>query len=93
MNKATKLPTILVFDSGVGGLTVYHEIKQLLPNNHYFYCLDNAFFPYSEKTEQQIIDRTLLICRKLVEQYPIDLVVIACNTASTVVLPTLRQHL
>lgn len=91
--KKEKLPTVLVFDSGVGGLTVYAEIQALLPNCHYLYCLDNAFFPYSEKSEQQIIDRTLLVCQQLVEQYPIDLIVIACNTASTVVLPTLRQQL
>ncbi len=93
MNKNNKLPTILVFDSGVGGLTIYHEIKQLLPDNNYLYCLDNAFFPYSEKTEQQIIDRTLYICQQLIAQYLIDIVVIACNTASTVVLPTLRENL
>lgn len=93
MKKDNEVATILVFDSGVGGLTVYREIQQLLPNYHYLYCLDNAFFPYSEKSEQQIIDRTLLICSQLINQYPIDLVVIACNTASTVVLPTLRQQL
>ncbi|SMB79301.1 glutamate racemase [Pasteurella testudinis DSM 23072] len=93
MKKEEKLPTILVFDSGVGGLTVYAEIQALLPNCHYLYCLDNAFFPYSEKSEQQIIDRTLLVCRQLVAQYPIDLIVIACNTAGTVVLPTLRENL
>ncbi|KGQ69562.1 glutamate racemase [Chelonobacter oris] len=93
MNKDNALATILVFDSGVGGLTVYHEIQQLLPHYHYLYCLDNAFFPYSEKSERQIIDRTLWVCRRLVNQYPIDLIVIACNTASTVVLPTLREHL
>lgn len=93
MKKPRPLPTILLFDSGVGGLTVYHEIKKLLPNYHYLYCLDNAFFPYSEKSEQQIIDRTLQICHVLVSQYLIDLIVIACNTASTVVLPILREKL
>ena len=83
-------PTILIFDSGMGGLSVYREIKAALPQVHYLYCFDNAFFPYSEKSEQAIIDRTLSICRTINEQYPIDIIVIGCNTASTVVLPALR---
>ncbi|OOS00953.1 glutamate racemase [Canicola haemoglobinophilus] len=85
-------PTILFFDSGVGGFSVYKETKQLLPDCHYLYCFDNAFFPYSEKEEQDIIDRTLKICQQINQDYPLDLIVIACNTASTVVLPSLRQH-
>lgn len=84
-------PTILVFDSGMGGLSVYREIKAILPDAHYLYCFDNAFFPYSEKSEQAIIDRTLVLCCKIDEMYPLDLIVIGCNTASTVVLPTLRH--
>ncbi|QIM68968.1 MULTISPECIES: glutamate racemase [Basfia] len=91
MNTEIK-PTILFFDSGVGGFSVYKEVKQLLPNAHYLYCFDNAFFPYSEKSEEVIIERTLTVCKKINEQYPLDAIVIACNTASTVVLPTLRQH-
>ncbi|MGQ0286527.1 glutamate racemase [Pasteurellaceae bacterium 22721_9_1] len=85
-------PTILFFDSGVGGFSVYKETKQLLPDCHYLYCFDNAFFPYSEKTEQNIIERTLAICQNINQDFPLDLIVIACNTASTVVLPVLRQH-
>lgn len=85
-------PTILFFDSGVGGFSVYKEVKALLPNAHYLYCFDNAFFPYSEKSEEQIIGRTLSICQKIDQQYPLDLIVIACNTASTVVLPALREY-
>nr|Q0I5M2.1 RecName: Full=Glutamate racemase [Histophilus somni 129PT] len=85
-------PTILFFDSGVGGLSVYKETKQLLPDCHYLYCFDNGFFPYSEKDEKDIIDRTLRICQKINQAYPLDLIVIACNTASTVVLPELRRN-
>ena len=80
MNIQSK-PTILFFDSGVGGLSVYQEVKQLLPDYHYLYCFDNAYFPYSEKPEDGIVERTLKICQR-----------IACNTASTVVLPVLRKH-
>lgn len=84
-------PAILFFDSGVGGLSIYNEVKQLLPDCHYLYCFDNAFFPYSEKSEQDIVQRTSLICQQINLQYPLDLIVIACNTASTVVLPHLRS--
>ena len=85
-------PTILFFDSGVGGFSVYKEVKQLLPDCHYLYCFDNAGFPYSEKSEDVIIERTLKICQTINQNYPLDLIVIACNTASTVVLPILRAN-
>ncbi|EHK91442.1 glutamate racemase [Aggregatibacter actinomycetemcomitans] len=85
-------PTILFFDSGVGGFSVYREVKQFLPDYHYLYCFDNAYFPYSEKPEEKIIERTLKICRYIDQMYLPDLIVIACNTASTVVLPALREH-
>ncbi|MDP9499526.1 glutamate racemase [Bisgaard Taxon 45] len=91
MNNALQ-PTILFFDSGMGGFSVYKETRQLLPHCHYLYCFDNAFFPYSEKTEEEIIQRTLNICQKINRTFPLDLIVIACNTASTVVLPALRAH-
>lgn len=85
-------PTILFFDSGVGGFSVYREVKQLLPDYHYLYCFDNAFFPYSEKSEEIIIERALKICQTIHKKYTIDIIVIACNTASTVVLPALREN-
>jgi len=91
MNIQSK-PTILFFDSGVGGFSVYQEVKLLLPDYHYLYCFDNAYFPYSEKPEEGIVERTLKICQRIDNMYPLDLIVIACNTASTVVLPVLRKH-
>ncbi|MGN6960501.1 aspartate/glutamate racemase family protein, partial [Neisseria sp. P0014.S006] len=51
-----------------------------------------AGFPYSEKSEETIIQRTLDICKKINQDYPLDAIVIACNTASTVVLPPLREQ-
>ena len=51
MNKST----VLFFDSGMGGLSVYREAKKLMPDNHYLYCFDNAGFPYLEKLEETII--------------------------------------
>ncbi len=88
----TLSPTILIFDSGVGGLSIYKEIRQLLPYAHFIFAFDNAGFPYGEKPAEQIISRTYRLIEKIVVHYTIDLVVIACNTASTVVLPKLRQH-
>lgn len=83
-------PTILLYDSGMGGLTIYDAIRQSLPNAHYLYCFDNAYFPYSEKSEAVLIERAEKIVQKIAEIYPVDMVVVACNTASTVVLPALR---
>ncbi|MFA9501096.1 glutamate racemase [Mannheimia sp. E30BD] len=85
-------PTILLYDSGMGGLTIYDEIRKVLPQAHYLYCFDNAFFPYSEKSEEVLIERAVKIVQKIAEKQPLDMVVVACNTASTVVLPALRKH-
>lgn len=85
-------PTVLVFDSGVGGLSVYDEVRQLLPDLHYLYAFDNAGFPYGEKTETFIIERVVAIVEAITQRYPLSLVIIACNTASTISLPALRQR-
>lgn len=84
-------PTILVFDSGVGGLSVYDEIRQLLPDLHYIYAFDNVAFPYGEKSETFIVERVVEIVTAVQARYPLALAVIACNTASTVSLPALRE--
>lgn len=85
-------PTVLVFDSGVGGLSVYDEIRQLLPDLHYIYAFDNVAFPYGEKSEAFIVERVLEIVTAVQQRYPLALAVIACNTASTVSLPALRDN-
>lgn len=85
-------PTVLVFDSGVGGLSVYDEVRQLLPDLHYLYAFDNAGFPYGEKTETFIVERVVAIVDAITRRHPISLVIIACNTASTVTLPALRER-
>ncbi len=84
-------PTVLVFDSGVGGLSVYDEVRQLLPNLHYIYAFDNAAFPYGEKSEAFIVERVVDIVGAVHRQYPMAMAIIACNTASTVSLPALRE--
>ena len=52
-------PTILVFDSGLGGLTVLREIVAARPDAHYVYVADDAFFPYGHHSEEQIIARVV----------------------------------
>ncbi|NDJ55484.1 glutamate racemase [Enterobacteriaceae bacterium 4M9] len=84
-------PTVLVFDSGVGGLSVYDEVRQLLPNLHYIYAFDNVAFPYGEKSEEFIVERVVDIVGAVHRQHPMAMAIIACNTASTVSLPALRE--
>ena len=84
-------PTILVFDSGLGGLTVLREIVGARPDAHYVYVADDAFFPYGHHSEDQIIARVVPLVGELIARHAPDLVVIACNTASTLVMSQLRS--
>jgi glutamate racemase len=83
--------TILVFDSGLGGLTVYREIALARPDANYLYVADDAAFPYGALAEPTLVERVAALIGELIEAHRPDLVVIACNTASTIVLPHLRQ--
>jgi glutamate racemase len=85
-------PTILVFDSGLGGLTVLREIVRARPDAHYVYVADDAFFPYGHHSEDQIIARVVPLIGELIGKHVPDLVVIACNTASTLVMSHLREQ-
>lgn len=85
-------PTVLVFDSGVGGLSVYSELRQMMPELHYLYAFDNVAFPYGEKSEEFIVQRVVDIVEAVTQRYPLALAVIACNSASTVTLPALRAR-
>ncbi|MCG9698000.1 glutamate racemase [Shewanella sp. Isolate11] len=84
---------ILVFDSGVGGLSILSEIKQTLPNENYIYLFDNARLPYGELAEKHLIEGCVDIIGRAVQQLGADIVVVACNTASTLILPALRDIL
>lgn len=84
------IPTILVFDSGIGGISVYNEVRQLLPDVHYIYAFDNQFFPYGDKDPDFLIDRVGQIINQVCKYHHVDLAIIACNTASTTCLPSLR---
>jgi glutamate racemase len=84
--------TILVFDSGLGGLTVLREIVGARPDARYIYVADDAFFPYGHHSEEQIVARVVPLVGELIGAHAPDLVVIACNTASTLVMSYLRAQ-
>ena len=85
------MANILVFDSGMGGLTVYGEIRRTLPAHNYFYCFDNAHFPYGELSEPELISACTGLVSHMVAEHAIDLVVIACNTATSAAANELRD--
>ena len=86
----TAPPTILVFDSGLGGLTVLREIVKVRPDAHYIYVADDVFFPYGRHGEDEIIARVVPLVGELIATHRPDLVVIACNTMSVSVMAHLR---
>lgn len=83
-------PRILVFDSGIGGLSVADCIHQTLPWVRLVYLADSAGFPYGGQPESIVIERSRALIGKALDAFPCDIVVVACNTASTVALPALR---
>jgi glutamate racemase len=85
-------PTVIVFDSGLGGLTVFREVAKLRPDARFVYAADDAFFPYSRQGEAELVERVITVMAGLVAEHRPDLVVVACNTASTLVLPQLRKR-
>jgi glutamate racemase len=92
MTAMAATPKILVFDSGLGGLTVFREVVHARPDAAYVYAADDAFFPYGRRSETELVERVLAVMTKLIETHQPDLVVIACNTASTIALGQLRNH-
>ena len=80
-----------IFDSGIGGLSVFREIRKLLPEQSYIYYSDSAHCPYGEKSKEYIIDRARSITRRLMEM-GVEIVVVACNTATAAAISTLRKE-
>jgi glutamate racemase len=87
-----QFPKILVFDSGVGGLTVFRAIARARPDARFVYAADDALFPYGTIPEDQLVERVVALMEGFIATHRPDLAVIACNTASTLVLPTLRER-
>ena len=80
-----------IFDSGIGGLSVFREIRKVLPQQSYIYYADNAHCPYGEKSREYIIDRAREITRFLLGK-GCEIIVVACNTATAAAISTLRAE-
>lgn len=88
----TALTKILVFDSGVGGLSILQALQQALPACEYTYASDNEAFPYGTKSAEFLIARVQCVLQALIKKVKPQIIVVACNTASTLVLPHIRRH-
>jgi glutamate racemase len=84
---------ILLFDSGIGGLSVLAELRKLLPQAPVIYAADNGGLPYGTKTEPQIAARVAGLLGRMTERFRPRLACIACNTASTIALSMVREVL
>jgi glutamate racemase len=82
---------VLVFDSGLGGISIFQAIRKQYPFCELVYCSDNAAFPYGDKAEHALIERVSKVLLQLDSVVKPDIFVIACNTASTVALPHVRS--
>jgi glutamate racemase len=83
---------VLVFDSGLGGLTVLRELARQRPDAALSFVADDAAFPYGRLADQVLVDRVVAVLDRFIAELDPALVVIACNTASTLALPTLRRR-
>ncbi|WP_373235749.1 glutamate racemase [Cohaesibacter celericrescens] len=86
-----KDPRILVFDSGFGGLSVLSALVETLPFADYIYLADDARFPYGDLSDDALTNGLIDIIRQALQEFSPDLLVVACNTASTVALKALRE--
>lgn len=84
---------IVVFDSGVGGLSVLAHIRDQLPQSPLVYVCDNAALPYGTKPNDWLNDRIIAVCEAAVQRVDARALVVACNTASTLALDALRERL
>ncbi|MEM6464573.1 MAG: glutamate racemase [Pseudomonadota bacterium] len=82
---------VLIFDSGIGGLTVLREARVLMPERRFVYIADDAGFPYGGWGEAELTQRIVGIFAPLIETYQPEVCIIACNTASTLILEPLRN--
>ena len=80
-----------VFDSGIGGLTVVKALRELLPNENIFYLGDTARVPYGNKSAETVERYALELAKMLIAENA-KLIVVACNTLSSVAIPKLREN-
>ena len=87
----TKEDYIAVFDSGVGGISVLRQLRKLMPQEKYVYFGDSANAPYGTRPTQQVRELTLAAAEKLMSEYPVKALVVACNTATAAGIDNLRE--
>jgi glutamate racemase len=85
------MAVVAIYDSGVGGLSIYQSALARCPEHDYIFVSDNQHFPYGNKPEDELLARVKSVVTRLDQHYCIDILIMACNTASTIVLPTLRE--
>jgi glutamate racemase len=91
MTQKNDLKPVLMFDSGIGGLTVLREARVLMPERGFIYIADDAGFPYGGWEEPALRERILALFEKLLKEYDPEICVIACNTAFTLAGADLRE--
>ena len=89
----TSIRPLLIFDSGIGGLSVLGAVRALLPTAPLVYAADSAGYPYGTKRPAEIEARVPALLGRLAERFDPELIVIACNTASTIALDAVRGAL
>lgn len=92
MKANNPLKPVLMFDSGIGGLTVLREARVLLPERGFIYVADDAGFPYGGWEEEALTTRILTLFEKLLQDHDPEICVIACNTAFTLAGAALRER-
>ncbi len=80
-----------IFDSGVGGLSVWRELYKVLPQEKYLYISDSGYCPYGPKSKEEVIERSVAITEYLVSKGA-EIIVVACNTATAAAISHLRSH-
>lgn len=91
MSSPHKTSKALVFDSGVGGLTICKEVLLRLTHLNIQYLMDDDFFPYGVQPDDFLIDRICEVCSLAIHEHNPALIIIACNTASTLALEKIRS--
>lgn len=84
--------SVLVFDSGIGGLSVMREARLLMHEQQFVYVGDDAGFPYGDWEEQALTQRMVGLFATLIERFDPKIAIVACNTASTLIMPALRAR-
>ena len=83
---------IAVFDSGVGGISVLRQLRKLMPGERYVYFGDSANAPYGNRPTEEVRALTLAAAEKLITEYPVKALVVACNTATAAAIEDLRTQ-